>query len=505
MKEIDRHAQSFERFFRYWYDDRLCFAKPNSFLETVVTESGTGDTAQLSGDRMLVVQLPCNTSGGYMWECKGPVSSLLKDVSGMNDADTSAEFFNISHQNDKSHIGDKEFQVLRFTGSDTGWCELELVEHRPWEKNKPPIAMFSLSVHVGGIFTGTYSRPLPMESRPFISHTIAASTVGLPARFNWVDSNIVTPIKDQGSTGCCWAFAACGVFESQIMRFGGRSSGNWVDCSEQYLVSCNPWGMSSASGGMFPFPMAIDYVATDCGQTEAGVVYESDLPFNESDPDAITVSSPLPHHEKLAVWGYVGDLVDDPNPSLDHYSTTDQIKQAIWKYGPIAVCVNDNNWTKYKGGVMSYSTSDVNHIIDITGWNDDSSCYYVKNSWGTVWGEKGFARVAYETSSIGTYQCWASYNDTNNVVATLSGKTAAESLPIVRNGRLSWSMISAGHVCIEVYSIDGKKIQSVTDAFFSAGAHTMSLPMKNLSKSIKILKLSIDGKNCRTVKDITIN
>ena len=61
------------------------------------------------------------------------------------------------------------------------------------------------------------------------------STVqALPSSFSWM-SNGVTPIKDQGNCGACWAFSTVGPLESQILLQGGGT----VDLSEQYLVSCN--------------------------------------------------------------------------------------------------------------------------------------------------------------------------------------------------------------------------------------------------------------------------
>ncbi len=38
---------------------------------------------------------------------------------------------------------------------------------------------------------------------------VGATRVGAPTSLDWRTKNVVTSIKDQGSCGCCWAFAAC--------------------------------------------------------------------------------------------------------------------------------------------------------------------------------------------------------------------------------------------------------------------------------------------------------
>jgi aminopeptidase C len=62
-----------------------------------------------------------------------------------------------------------------------------------------------------------------------------------------------------------------------------------------------------------------------------------------------------------------------------------------------------SRFTQYSGGVFSgcpsYSALYLNHAVLLVGYNDATSSWLIKNSWGTDWGESGYIRVSY------TYDC----------------------------------------------------------------------------------------------------
>ncbi len=59
------------------------------------------------------------------------------------------------------------------------------------------------------------------------------SQTGLYKNFFWSLKNFVTPIRDQGRRGMCWAFTAVSALESKI----AVQTGNQINLSEQFLVN----------------------------------------------------------------------------------------------------------------------------------------------------------------------------------------------------------------------------------------------------------------------------
>lgn len=69
----------------------------------------------------------------------------------------------------------------------------------------------------------------------------------------------------------------------------------------------------------------------------------------------------------------------------------DTLKAALAKQ-PVSVCVDGSSWWLYSGGVISKCGKELNHAVVLVGYN--STNWIVKNSWGTLHGEKGYVRLA---------------------------------------------------------------------------------------------------------------
>ncbi|MCR5624866.1 MAG: hypothetical protein K6G11_06425 [Lachnospiraceae bacterium] len=69
----------------------------------------------------------------------------------------------------------------------------------------------------------------------FFSVCVRADARRLPKKYSLVKKNQITPIKDQGITGCCWAFATIKSIESNCIKKGYISKAE-ADFSESHLT-----------------------------------------------------------------------------------------------------------------------------------------------------------------------------------------------------------------------------------------------------------------------------
>jgi len=293
-------------------------------------------------------------------------------------------------------VGAPGVVTLRFAAKGEGQAPLKLVYQRPWEKEKAPARSFAVQVDVAGSIPEA-DRPVHEANVPPGLEGKPQKDTGLPAYFNWCDLNGCTPVKDQGQCGSCWAFATVGPLESAILIKGG----NTQDLSEQYLVSCNTDGWS-CNGGWW----AHDYHEDKLGlnQAQAGAVHEQDFPYVAQNAGC---GQPYSHDERISSWSYVG-RVPYTIPS------TTAIKQAVQTYGPVTVGVcAGNNFASYSGGVLVKSDrscgSGVNHAVVLTGWDDAKRAWRLRNSWGSGWGEDGYAWIRYNISNVGFNAAYVVY------------------------------------------------------------------------------------------------
>jgi C1A family cysteine protease len=203
--------------------------------------------------------------------------------------------------------------------------------------------------------------------------------VSFPPVFDWRDSNIVTPVKNQGGCGSCWIFGAVGALEGMAKLYGERE----LDLSEQQILSCVAYGWGCGGGWMdvcYEHFLEFGSIGEDCQPYMGSDTY----PCREESCEVLA---------KITGWTPVANNVD-------------AIKTALLS-GPVSCAFTAySDFDSYTGGCYEHEGDDpCNHAIVLIGW-DDTMCdgegaWIVKNSWGTNWGLDGFFYIKYGTCNIG--------------------------------------------------------------------------------------------------------
>ncbi|CAK70375.1 unnamed protein product (macronuclear) [Paramecium tetraurelia] len=207
------------------------------------------------------------------------------------------------------------------------------------------------------------------------------SGLSFPDTVDWKDG---LTVKNQGSCGSCWAFAAAAAIEAGFQHH----KKNKVNISEQEFVDCTTEKLGYESQGCNGGWMddAFDYTVN------YGVTTEEEYPYKG-------VDQPCPSGFKKK--HFISSFVDvEPLSS-------DALHEAIAKT-PVAVAIKADGilFQLYSGGVYSRSCTaktidDLNHGVLAVGYAKDS--YTIKNSWGASWGEKGYMRLGLVAAKEG--QC----------------------------------------------------------------------------------------------------
>ena len=190
----------------------------------------------------------------------------------------------------------------------------------------------------------------------------------LPDSVDWRSKGAVTPVKNQGQCGSCWAFSTTGAMEGRYQI----KTGDLESFSEQQFVDCSkPEGNMGCQGGLMD--MAFTYAEKNMIETE------SQYPYTGRNGQC--------HSEGglTEVTGFTDVPVKSPSALM-----------AAVAEGPVSVAIAAGRLQFYMGGIVKHLCGTrLDHGVLLVGYGTEKGTDYwlVKNSWGPMWGEKGYFKL----------------------------------------------------------------------------------------------------------------
>lgn len=239
-----------------------------------------------------------------------------------------------------------------------------------------------------------YSYSFDIVSKTFTTADTSESTIIFPPRYDLREKGRVSMVRNQGSYGTCWGFAATSALESVLMPEQSQLF------SVDHMTLCNSFNVNQYDGGEYTMGMA--YLAA-----WQGPVYEADDPYGDGKTD-----------ESLTAVKHVQEM------RIIDGKDYDGIKAAVFKYGGVQTSLYSNlkssqkDTEYYNSETNSYcyiGTEKPNHDVVIIGWDDNYSkdnfavplegdgAFICQNSWGESFGDGGVFYVSYYDTNIGTH------------------------------------------------------------------------------------------------------
>ncbi|XP_028646958.1 cathepsin K [Erpetoichthys calabaricus] len=203
----------------------------------------------------------------------------------------------------------------------------------------------------------------------------------LPRSVDYRKKGFVTPVRNQGSCGSCWAFSSSGALEGQLKK----TTGKLAMLSPQNLVDCDTDNDGCGGGYM---TNAFKYV-----RDNRGIDSETAYPYIGEDEKC--------HFNKTGIAatckGYKEIAVGNERA----------LQAAVAKVGPVSVGIDASlySFQFYTRGIYNdpaCNKDDINHAVLAVGYGvyKGKKYWIIKNSWSESWGNKGYILMARNRNNL---------------------------------------------------------------------------------------------------------
>lgn len=239
-----------------------------------------------------------------------------------------------------------------------------------------------------------------LDNYPYLNNVIHASSYDLPIQYDSRNKGLVTSVKNQGSYETHWLHAFMGASESNILKKGLAASSEQLNLSELaagYVVYHNKPTDTNLTSNDSSTSALDDFLYGD-GHLEGtafmigrggGITSESTLPYSMASSDELSYY--LNGNTMLWADYRLKDAI------FISRNDEDAIKEAIIKYGAVAIKYQSCRINDPKQAYVYRSGGTINSALTIIGYDDTISkdlfygetpsrdgAWLVKNSWGNT-------------------------------------------------------------------------------------------------------------------------
>jgi C1A family cysteine protease len=321
---------------------------------------------------------------GYNWR-----DEIVEDFDGINhvrEFEDWAKFYNKKYDS----LAEESKAFLQFLDTWKEANDWNKAETHSWSKGLNQFSDLTheeFQLYVGGETGSCFANKdgkKNYEGLSFIAEVLPGDNN--PSSIDWTNYNgksYVTPVKNQGQCGSCWAFSAVGSTESQYAVKHQVTGSAIPSLSEQQVVDCDK--QSGGCNGGIP-DTAYNYMKTD-----GGLCNEQEYPYVGRNGQCKDSSCGTKYDP---VTGFKSVTHDNPV----------SLETAVATTGPVSICLDaGGTFSSYSGGIVDGGCGTaIDHCVLVVGYGTSPQKYWrIKNSWGRSWGVSGYIKLCKQCGQNG--------------------------------------------------------------------------------------------------------